>query len=247
MPTLEHHGARIYYEEFGQGFPILCFAPAGLLSTIAVWSGPMPPINPMTEFSADYRVIVMDQRNAPGGRSWAPITDQDGWDSFTADHIALLDHLGIDKCHLYGQCIGGPFIMNFLKAQPGRVACAVPAQPSGRTGPLEPGRRARFDAWFKDIKQDHPEATEPVLDAFYMNMYRNGFLYSVDREFLKTVQTPCLVMAGNDEAHPFAISEEMSKLLPNVEFIPEWKTGAALEAARPRVKAFLKKYTPGAL
>ena len=122
MPTLEHHGARIYYEEFGQGFPILCFAPAGLLSTIAVWSGPMPPINPMTEFSADYRVIVMDQRNAPGGRSWAPITDQDGWDSFTADHIALLDHLGIDKCHLYGQCIGGPFIMNFLKAQPGRVA-----------------------------------------------------------------------------------------------------------------------------
>ena len=30
MPSFEHHGARIYYEEFGQGFPILTFAPAGL-------------------------------------------------------------------------------------------------------------------------------------------------------------------------------------------------------------------------
>ena len=38
----------------------------------------------------------------------------------------------------------------------------------------------------------------------------------------------CLVLAGNDEAHPFPISEELAKLLPNREFIPEWKTGAAL-------------------
>jgi hypothetical protein len=44
----------------------------------------------------------MDQRNA--GRSRAPITAQGGWDSYTADHIALLDHLRIDRCHLYGQC-----------------------------------------------------------------------------------------------------------------------------------------------
>lgn len=29
MPTFEHAGASIYYEEFGQGFPILTFAPAG--------------------------------------------------------------------------------------------------------------------------------------------------------------------------------------------------------------------------
>src|SRR5215469_13342091 len=40
MPSFEHHGARIYYEEFGQGFPILTFAPAGLASVIAVWSEP---------------------------------------------------------------------------------------------------------------------------------------------------------------------------------------------------------------
>jgi pimeloyl-ACP methyl ester carboxylesterase len=65
----------------------------------------------------------MDQRNA--GRSRAPITAQGGWDSYTADHIALLDHLRIDRCHLYGQCIGGSFILNLIKAQPERVQSAV--------------------------------------------------------------------------------------------------------------------------
>jgi pimeloyl-ACP methyl ester carboxylesterase len=99
MPSFEHHGARIHYEEFGRGFPILTFAPAGLASVIDVWSQPSAPINPTTEFAADYRVIAMDQRNA-GGQSRAPITAADGWDSFTADHIALLDHLRVDRCHL---------------------------------------------------------------------------------------------------------------------------------------------------
>jgi pimeloyl-ACP methyl ester carboxylesterase len=101
MPSFEHHGTRIYYEEFGQGFPILTFAPAGLQSVIAVWSQPSAPINPTTEWAPNYRVIAMDQRNA-GGQSRAPITAQDGWDAYTADHIALLDHLRIDRCHLYG-------------------------------------------------------------------------------------------------------------------------------------------------
>src|SRR5215472_3824868 len=133
MPSFEHHGARIYYEEFGQGFPILTFAPAGLQSVIAVWSQSSAPINPTTEWAANYRVIAMDQRNA-GGQSRAPITSRDGWDAYTGDHVALLDHLRIDRCHLYGQCIGGSFILNLIKTQPERVQSAVLAQPIGRVG-----------------------------------------------------------------------------------------------------------------
>ena len=242
MPSFEHHGARIYYEEFGQGFPILTFAPAGLASVIDVWSQPSAPIDPTTEFATDFRVIAMDQRNA-GGQSRAPITAQDGWDSYTADHIALLDHLGIDRCHLYGQCIGGSFIINLLKAQPERVASAVLAQPIGRVGALAPGRPARFNAWAESL-EGHPEATQPVLDAFCHNLYAAGFVYCADRGFVSTIRTPCLVLAGNDEAHPWPISEELSKLLPNCEFIAEWKAGAALNSAKARVKEFLAKHTP---
>ncbi len=242
MPSFEHNGASIYYEEFGQGFPILTFAPAGLQSVIDVWNQPSAPVNPTTEFAANFRVIAMDQRNA-GGQSHAPISAQDGWHTYAADHIAVLDHLGIDQCHLYGQCIGGPFIMSLLQTQPQRIACTVIAQPIGRVGDLAPGRSARFNAWAEALK-DHPEATDQVLDAFYHNLYGPGFAYSVDRAFVSSCQTPCLVLAGNDAAHPFAIAEEMAQLLPNSEFIPEWKDGAALAAATARMKQFLADHTP---
>jgi pimeloyl-ACP methyl ester carboxylesterase len=242
MPSFEHNGASIYYEEFGQAFPILTFAPAGLQSVIGVWSQPSAPVNPTTEFTGDFRVIAMDQRNA-GGRSHAPISAQDGWHSYAADHIALLDHLGIDQCHLYGQCIGGPFIMSLLKAQPQRIACAVIAQTIGRVAEALPPRTERFNAWAASLT-DHPEATEEVLDAFYQNLYGPGFVYSVDRAFVSSCQTPCLVLAGNDAAHPYAISEEVAKLLPNSEFIPEWKEGVALASASARMKQFLLDHTP---
>ena len=242
MPTFQHRDATIYYEEFGQGFPILTFAPAGLQSTIEVWSRPAAPINPTTEFASRFRVVAMDQRNA-GGQSRAPITAQDGWDTYTGDHLALLDHLKIDRCHLYGQCIGGSFILNMLKMAPGRMAGAVLAQPIGRVGPMPAARSPRFQAWAESLK-DHPEATESVLEALYQNLYAPGFVYCVDRAFVAGCATPCLVLAGNDEAHPLPISEELAKLLPNAQFIREWKAGNALTAARARVNEFLAKHTP---
>jgi hypothetical protein len=51
MPDFQHDGATIHYEEFGRGFPILTFAPAGLPSTIEVWCRPAPPISPTTELA----------------------------------------------------------------------------------------------------------------------------------------------------------------------------------------------------
>ena len=122
------------------GFPILTFAPPGCASVIDVWSQPSAPINPTTEFAANYRVIAMDQRNA-GGQSRAPITAQDGWDTYTDDHLAVLDHLRIDRCHLYGQCIGGSFIINMLKraARAGRGGGAGAAdRPRRADGPAAP-------------------------------------------------------------------------------------------------------------
>jgi pimeloyl-ACP methyl ester carboxylesterase len=243
MPSFEHHGASIYYEEFGRGFPILTFAPAGLQSVIDVWNRPAAPVNPTTEFAGSYRVIAMDQRNA-GGRSRGLISAQDGWHTYAGDHIALLDHLRVDRCHLYGQCIGGSFIMSLLKAQPARFASAVLAQPIGRAGAMPATRSARFEGWVQTLV-DHPEATPEVLDAFYRNLYGPGFVYSVDRAFVSSCRTPCLVLAGNDEAHPMAISEEVAQLLPNAKFVREWKEGAALAAARIQIEQFLSEHTAG--
>jgi pimeloyl-ACP methyl ester carboxylesterase len=240
MPTIQNNGATIYYEEYGSGFPILTFAPAGLLSTISVWDSAMAPIKPVAEWSSNYRVIVMDQRNA-GGRSHAPLTAQDGWHSYTSDHLAVLDHLKINSCHLFGQCIGGSFIFSLLKVQPQRFASAVIAQPIGRVGPLKPERPARFNDWSKNLT---PPPSDAVLDGFYQNLYGAGFVYSADRAFVGSVKTPCLLLAGNDDAHPRPISDECSKLLPHADYVLEWKAGEPLTVAQAKCKSFLAQNTP---
>ena len=243
MPTIERDGATLYYETFGKGFPVLTFAPAGLQSVIEVWSEPSAPIDPTTELVGDYMVIAMDQRNA-GGRSHGPITADDGWDTYTLDHLAVLDALDIDRCHLFGQCIGGSFILNLIRRAPARVAAAVLAQPIGRVAPELPPRTERFNQWAAAL-EGHHEVTEAVLDSFYRNLYAPGFAYAVDRDFVDSCKTPSLVLAGNDAAHPRPISIELAERLPNCRYIEDWKDGDALTAATAAVREFFAMHTPG--
>src|SRR3981189_2881566 len=128
---------------------------------------------------------------------------------------------------------------------PELVAAAVLAQPLGRVGPMAPGWNANFKGWTETLT-DRPEATEQLLDAFYRNLYAPGFVYCADRDFVKTIKAPWLVLAGNDEAHPWPISEELSKLIPSCELVKEWKAEPALTPAKAKIKEFLAKHTPAA-
>ena len=238
MPFFTRGEISIYYEEYGSGFPVLLFAPGSLSSTIAAWRE-IAAFDPTVELADEFRLIAMDQRNS--GQSWAPITADTGWHSYTEDHLALLDHLGIERAHIFGQCIGGPFSMSLLRAQPERIIAAVLMQPSGRVGPMV--RTMGFDRWRESLT-NHPEATDAALNQIRTNMYTADFVNSVPREFVPTCQTPLLVLAGNDDSHPFAVAEELARLAPNAEFIAEWKAGPALEAAKQRIRAFLETHTP---
>src|ERR1700744_6751163 len=131
MSFYERGPVRIHYEERGSGTPLLVIAGGGLNSTIAGLAGEQSPYNPLTEFSGEYRVIAADLRNAANGQSTGPLEADRPWDSYTDDHIGLMDHLGIDKFMVLGFCIGGPFIWNLIKRAPNRVVAAVPAQPVG--------------------------------------------------------------------------------------------------------------------
>src|SRR6266853_2993452 len=119
---------RIHYEVAGSGFPLLLIAGGGLNSTIA---GLNNPFNPIPEFKGEYRCIASDLRNANGGQSSGPLEIERPWDSYTDDHLGVMDHLGIAKFMVMGFCIGGPFIWNLLRRAPDRIVAAVLAQPSG--------------------------------------------------------------------------------------------------------------------
>ena len=124
----EKGSVRIAYRETGSGFPLLLIAGGGLNSTM---SGLTEPFNPIEEFKGEYRCIASDLRNANRGQSSGPLEIDRPWDSYTNDHLGLMDHLGIQKFMVLGFCIGGPFIWNLLRRAPNRVVAAVLAQPSG--------------------------------------------------------------------------------------------------------------------
>src|SRR6202171_202884 len=125
----EKGAVRIAYQEAGSGFPLLCIAGGGLNSRMAGLA--TSPFDPIEEFKGEDRCIASDLRNANGGQSSGPLEIDRPWDSYTDDHLGLMDHLGIDKFMVMGFCIGGPFIWNLLKRAPNRAVAAVLAQLSG--------------------------------------------------------------------------------------------------------------------
>ena len=236
MPYLQRGDASVYYEEYGAGYPVLLLSPGSLNSTIEAWH--RSPWDPTKELAGEYRVIAMDQRNA--GRSRAPITAADGWDMFLADQLALLDHLGVERCHIMGACIGVSFALKIIQAQPWRVSACIMQQPIGASAPR--AENAGFDGWAKGLT-DHPEATDAVLAAYLRNLYAPLFVYIVTRDFVRTAcPTPMLILPGNDNAHPYPIAKELFALAQNAEFIDGWKEGAGKDAAFRRVRAFLREH-----
>ncbi|MPY93862.1 MAG: alpha/beta fold hydrolase [Acidimicrobiia bacterium] len=240
MAMFERDGTSLYYEEHGSGFPVLLIAPGGMRSAVSFWSG--TPWNPIEELSPSYRVIAMDQRNA--GRSTGPVSGKDGWRTYTEDQLALLDHLGVDRFHVAGMCIGGSYIMGLVDAAPRRVASGVLFQPIG----LDDNRQAfydMFDSWADELKAQHPEASDQDWSTFRESMYGgDAALFSVPDDALAACPTPLLVLMGNDLYHPQSSSRLVAAKAPGAKLIEQWKEPEHHAAACAGFEAFLAEHTP---
>ncbi len=239
MPSFERDEIVIHYLERGAGFPVLLFAPGGMRSASGYWKA--SPWNPVAELEDRFRVLAMDQRNA--GKSTAPVRADDGWHTYTSDHVALLDHLEIEQCHVIGGCIGGPYCLGLMQAAPERIASAVLQQPIGSSG----NRQAfydMFDSWAQDIAEAHPEATDETWRAFRSRLYDGDFVFNVDRDFVRSCTIPMLVLMGNDLYHPEVTSREIAALAPNAELIEHWNDPDVIPDTVAKVRAFLAAHTP---
>ena len=242
MPTFVRGDTAIHYEVYGTGYPVVLMAPGGMRSSIPFWD--LAPFHPVREMSGQFQIIAIDQRNA--GRSRAPVSATDGWPSYTSDHVALLDHLGITSCHLIGGCIGGAFCLGLLAADPARISAAVLQQPIGLAGDNRAAFHKMFDSWAEELVQGRPDVVPEALAGLKENLYGGDFAFSVTRDTVKTLRAPLLVLRGNDLYHPPETSEEIASIVPRAELISNWKEGADLAHALSRVKSFLATHTPEA-
>ncbi|MFV0362434.1 MAG: alpha/beta fold hydrolase [Suipraeoptans sp.] len=96
MPYFEHQGAQLYYEEIGQGKPLIFLH--GASWDMHQWD------RQIEHFSSNYRVITLDARGH--GKSSLP-PGKVSPDIFWQDVIAMMDFLSISKATICGLSMGG--------------------------------------------------------------------------------------------------------------------------------------------
>ena len=247
MSVFERGAVTISYEVHGSGHPLLLLAPGGMRSAWILWTPlpgrPTPPwINPLEDLSDRFEVIAMDQRNA--GSSIAPISSEDGWRVYLEDQLALMDHLGRRRFHVMGGCIGSSFALGLCQTAPDRVTAAVLQNPIGLAADNRGKFHDMFDDWAAEMRRTHSELDGDVERAFRERMFGGDFVFAVDREFVRSCQTPLLVMPGGDDFHPRAVAEEIVALAPDAELLSPWGGDEHRGNTLNRVRDFFVAHTP---
>jgi pimeloyl-ACP methyl ester carboxylesterase len=250
MAFYQKGNVRIHYEEAGTGFPLLLIPGGGLNSTIA-WNAKSAPFNPVEEFKNEFRCITADLRNAYSGQSTGPIEVDRPWDAYADDQLGVMDHLGIKRFMVLGFCIGGPFVWNLMKRAPDRIVAGVAAQPSGFRKELPTlGYDNNMKGWGPELVKHRPDVPMETIDKFLTRMYRTNpdFVYTATRDFVRSCQTPVLVLPDDTPSHPYVVAMESAMLAPKSEVsLYPWKdTKDKIPLAVRHVRTFLRAHRPGA-
>ncbi|HEX9112162.1 MAG TPA: alpha/beta fold hydrolase [Terriglobales bacterium] len=124
MPLVENQGTKIYWDEHGQGEPVLLIM--GLAYPSCMWHRTRPVL------AQHFRTVAFDNRGVglsdvpPGPYSIA---------TMASDAAAVLDAAGISRAHVFGVSMGGMMAQEFALQYPARtrsliLGCTSPGGPS---------------------------------------------------------------------------------------------------------------------
>jgi pimeloyl-ACP methyl ester carboxylesterase len=130
MATAIIDGITTRYEVMGSGPPLLMYAPGGFNATVEAWStqGIYAKLKPLDHLPKTYTCIAFDRRECgqSGGR-----VERVTWSHYVAQGKGLLDHLGIERAHLMGACMGCCPVLAFAVAYPQAMLSMVLYWPVG--------------------------------------------------------------------------------------------------------------------
>jgi pimeloyl-ACP methyl ester carboxylesterase len=113
MPYATIDGVRIHYTEVGEGEPLLLIMGFGMPGE--AWLGSLP-------FLHGFRAIYFDNRGTGlSDKPAGPYTIA----RMADDAAALLDHLGIERAHVYGVSMGGMIAQEVALRHPEKVRSLV--------------------------------------------------------------------------------------------------------------------------
>ena len=130
MPFAEIDGIATRYEVMGEGPPLLMYSPGGFDARIEKWTdlGVYKRIRLLDHLPQHFTCILFDRReNGQSGGRVERIT----WEHYARQGAGLLDHLGHDRAHLMGGCMGCCPVSAFAVSRPERVISMVHYWPVG--------------------------------------------------------------------------------------------------------------------
>lgn len=114
MPKAKVGDIQIYYEEYGEGPPLIMIL--GLGQDTATWGFQI------LEFSKHFRLILLDNRDS--GRS-SHCSETYTTETMACDVLGLMDQLGIGRTHLLGTSMGGMIAQQVALMAPKRVISLI--------------------------------------------------------------------------------------------------------------------------
>jgi hypothetical protein len=218
---------RIYYEEAGSGFPLLLIPGGGLNSTIAFFTG-NSPFNAIEEFKR--RVPLHYARTC----ATRPPANPRACRSRPALGVVCRRSARPDGSFGHRQVHGD----GFLHRRPVHLE-SVEARAQSHAGRCAgaAGRLASRDARRRIIRRilerlagadcaKRPKISLETAEQFVDEMFETNpdFVFTVTRDFVRTCQTPILVLPDEVPAHPYAVAMECAMLAPKAEVsIFPWK------------------------
>ncbi len=160
-----------------------------------------------------------------------------------------MDPLGIRQFFFFGNCIGGSFALKLMERAPDRVVAGVLSQPIGHR-PENPDvmYNSGRDVWAPEFRKRQPNVSMETIEKYLHNLYRvrADFVYSVSRDFVRSCQTPMLVLPDDTDAHAYQTSVDVASLAPNAEVsVYPWNKPPELKARTIiRARNFLKAHRP---
>lgn len=161
MPFTTIEGIPTRYETVGSGPPLLMFSPGGFDATLEKWTtlGAYARTKPMDHLPKKYTCIVFDRRECgqSGGR-----VERVTWGHYVAQGRGLLRHLGIERAHLMGGCMGCSPVIAFAAAHPQIVVSMILWWPVGGAKYRIKGQQ-RFAEHLAFVQQNGLEAVVAVV------------------------------------------------------------------------------------
>jgi pimeloyl-ACP methyl ester carboxylesterase len=236
------HGLATRYEIWGEGEPVLMYAPGGFDATIEKWrmQGVYDRIKLLEHLPKKYRCIAFDRRECgqSGGRI-EPLT----WRHYAENGRALLKHLGIERAHLIGGCMGCSCVMAFAAAYPQAALSMVLWWPVGGAK-YRIKAHERFRAHLEFVRShglaavvsqaEKPFNADPKGGP-WASVLRQDKAFAAEfaktRNYQQTVEQMCRNLFDRDTS-PGATPEDLFKLEIPALIVPGRDESHATSAAR---------------